>query len=142
MLFGEAHVPIHDRAGVPDASDNPGHRVWMTGPIERRSGIVRVDAFQNRHEAIRVALAPHLAVRNHVESGPLHVVDSQDRRIVLRLFEVRLFHSPYLASSDSRRKPRTEHLAVDKPVGLWIAADNRCHKCPLGEFQWVHRPPR
>ncbi|HEX2434366.1 MAG TPA: hypothetical protein VHI55_10520, partial [Gaiellaceae bacterium] len=49
-------------------------------------------------------------------------------RVVLGLFEERLWHAPELARSHPRRQPLPEPLAVDQPAGLGIAPDNRRDK--------------
>ncbi len=57
----------------------------MAGAVERRAGIVDVDAFERGGEAVGVALAPHLAVGDDVEAGALLVVDGEQGCVVLRL---------------------------------------------------------
>jgi len=43
---------------------------------------------------------------------------------VARLLEELFFDPPELACPHPRRQPAAEPLAVDQPVGLWVAADN------------------
>src|SRR6185437_15172394 len=67
---------------------------------------------------------PHLAVGEDVDAGRLHVANRQERRIVLRLLEIFRRHAPDFG------RPHAWHLgaergAVDEPVGLRIAADDR-----------------
>ena len=103
----------------------------MTGSIERDSRRVEVDALERRREAVRVALTPHLPVRDDVDPGPLHVGDRKPRRVVLGFLEVVLVDAPELSGPDPRRQPRPEPLAVDEPLGLGVAPHDggheRCH---------------
>jgi hypothetical protein len=101
------------------------HRVRMAGAIERAAGIVDVDALERGGEAVRVALAPHLAVGNDVEAGALLVADGDERGVVLRLLEPLRRHPPQLARAHPRWKPSGELLAVDQPFRLRVGADQR-----------------
>ena len=121
----ELHVADLDRPRAPDRPDDARHRVLVAGPIEGDAGLVEVDALERGREAVRVALAAHLAVGDDVDTGSLHVLHRQPRRVVLRLLEVLLGHAPELARAHARRQPGAEALAVDQPVGLRIAPDDR-----------------
>ena len=113
-----------DGSRPPDRADHPRDGVLVTGPVERDPRCVEIDAVERRREVVRVALAAHLAVRDDVDSGLLHVTDGETGRVVLRLLEERLRHTPELPGPNARRQPVAESLAVDEPVGLRIAPDD------------------
>jgi hypothetical protein len=50
-----------------DLADDPRHRIRMAGTVEGGAGVVDVDALERGGEAVRVALAAHLAVGDNVE---------------------------------------------------------------------------
>ncbi len=110
---------------APDRTDHPRHRVGMARAVERGARIVEVHPVERRREAVRVALASHLAVGDDVNSGALHVTNRDDCRIVLRLLEQVRSNSPDLLRPYPRGEATAQHLAVHEPVGLRIAADNR-----------------
>jgi len=87
--------------------------------------MVEVDALERGRESIGVALPPHFPVGDHVDAGPLHVLDGEPCRVVLGLLEERLRYLPELTRSHARRQPLSEQLSVDQPVGLRIAPDDR-----------------
>jgi hypothetical protein len=73
-------------------------RVRRILPTTRGTGVIcpsasalrrdaRDRALQRRRKAVRVALAPHLAVGDDVDPGLLQVADREQRRVVLRLLE-------------------------------------------------------
>jgi hypothetical protein len=134
--------PVRDRAQKFDVShlDRPGavnraHHAWdgirVTCPIERDARRVEVDTVERRGEPVRVALAAHLSVGDDVDSCTLHVGDGEPGRVVLGLLEMRIRDAPELASPHPRRQPRPQPLAIDEPVGLRVAPDDRrderCH---------------
>ena len=57
----------------------------MARAVERGAGVVEVDAFERGGEAVRVALAPDLAVADDVEPRLLLRADRDQGRVVLRL---------------------------------------------------------
>ena len=63
-----------------------------------RARVVEVDALERGGEAVGVALAADLAVGDDVEAGLLLRADGEQRRVVLRLGEVRLGDAPELAA--------------------------------------------
>ena len=77
----------------------------MAAAVERRAGIVDVDALERGGEAVRVALAAHLAVGDDVEPGALLVADGEQRRVVLRLLEPirRTRHSSFARTRGGKR---------------------------------------
>src|SRR4051794_12856354 len=93
----ELDVAHLDGTRTADRADDARHRVLVSGAVERDAGRVEVDAVERRREAVRVALAPHLAVRDDVDAGALHVLHGKPRRIVLRLLEEPLVDAPQLA---------------------------------------------
>ena len=121
-----------DRVFPPDLADDARDRVGVAAAVERGAGIVDVDAFQRRREAVGVALAAHLAVGDDVEAGPLLIADGEERGVVLRLFEPFGRHPPQLQRPHPRREAAGELLPVDQPVRLRIRADER------GRKQLVH----
>ena len=106
-----------------DLADDARHRIGMAAAVERRAGIVDVDAFERGGEAVGVAFAAHLAVGDDVEAGALLVANREQRGVVLRLLETFGRDAPQLAGAHARREALGELLAVDQPVGLRIGAD-------------------
>ena len=120
--FDVAHL---DRMLAPHLADDARHRIGMAGAVERRAGIVDVDAFERGGEAVGIALAPHLAVGDDVEAGALLVADREQRGIVLRLIQIFRRDPPQLLRAHARRKAAGELLAVDQPFRLGVGADER-----------------
>ena len=99
--------------------------------------MLEVDPGERVREAVRVALAADLAVGDQIDSGPFHVVHGQDGRIVLSLFEMLRRDPPELAGERARRQAFGETLAVDQPVRLRIAPDDRRGETPVrGQATW------
>src|SRR5206468_1879693 len=90
----------------------------------RLAGTVDIDALERGREAVRVALASHLAVAHDIDARSLHIADCQHGGIVLRLLEQRLRYAPEGLQSNARGRLRRERPAVDEPVRLRIAADH------------------
>ena len=82
----------------------------MAAAVERRAGIVDVDAFERGGEAVGIAFAPHLAVGDDVEPGALLVADGEQRGVVLRLLEQFRRNAPQLLGAHARRKAAGELL--------------------------------
>ena len=110
-------MPAPDRAGYAR------HHRLRAAAVEGGAGIHEVDAFERGGEAVRVAFAPHLAVRDDVDARLLHVADREPRGVVLRFLEVLLGDAPDLGSAYPRHLG-AEFCAVDEPIGLRIAADH------------------
>src|SRR5262245_36155332 len=91
-------------------------------------GVVDVNAIERGCEAVRVALAPDLAVGDDVEPSLLLCPDREHGRVVLRLLEPRLGNSPKLLGAHARRKSTGEFAAIDQPFGLWVTTDQRSGK--------------
>jgi hypothetical protein len=95
----------------------------MTRAVERRAGVVDVDAFERSGEPVGIAFAPHLAVGDDVEAGALLVADGDQRGVVLRLVEKFRRNPPELLGAHARRKPAGEPLTVDQPIRLCVGTD-------------------
>src|SRR5215207_2972362 len=142
---GDLDPTVRDRAEKldvahldrPRAADRPHDSrdgIFVTRAIERDAGLVEIDAVERGREPVRVALPPHLPVRDHVDACTLHVANGEPCRVVLRLLQERLRYSPERARSHARRQTLAEPLPVDQPVGLGIAPDDRreqnaAHEC-------------
>ena len=111
-------------AAAAHLADDARHHGVDAGAVLHHRGRVDVDALERGREAVRIALAPHLAVGDDVDAGALHVADGDDRRVVLRLFEERLGHAPHLLDAHARHGLRLQHLEIDQPVRLRIGADD------------------
>src|SRR5215467_5087901 len=74
---------------------------------------------------VRVALAADLTVRDDVEARVLLCPDCEERRVVLRPREVLGRHAPQLLGPDPGREATGEFCAVDQPIRLGEAADER-----------------
>ncbi len=114
-----------DRTRAPDRAHDARDRVRVARPVERDARVLEVDAVECRGEAIRVALAPHLPVGDDVDARELHVLHGEPGRVVLCFLEVLLADPPELERAHPRRQPVAEPLAVDEPVRLRVAPDDR-----------------
>ena len=130
----ELHVLDLDRPLAADRARDSGHRVGMPGAVDCGAGVVDVDAGERGGDAVRVALAPDLAVRDDVHAGALLVADGEQRRIVLRLFEEFWRDPPQFPRTYPRRQAAPQIVAVDKPVRLHVAADHRRRQEVLCHF--------
>ena len=119
----ELEVAHLHRVLALDRADHARHRVRMAAAVQRRARVVDVDAFERGREAVRVALAPHLAVGDDVQPGALLVGDREPRGVVVRLLQVGRIDPPQLAGADPRREAAAELLAVDQPVRLRVGTD-------------------
>ncbi len=119
----ELDVADLDRMLARDRADHPRHRVRVPAAVQRGARVVDVDALERGGEAVRVALAAHLAVGDDVQPGALLVGDRQPRRVVLRLLEIARIDPPQLRRPHARREAPAQLLAVDQPVRLRVGAD-------------------
>ena len=97
----------------------------MAAAIERRPGVVDVDALEGGREVVAVRLSPHLAVGDDVETRPLLGTDGQERGVILCLLEVLRLHPPQFPGAHPRREAAGQPGPVDEPVRLGIAAHQR-----------------
>jgi len=67
-----------------DLAHDAWNGVRMTGPIERGSGMIEVDAVERGCKPVRVAFAADFAVCDDVEAGTLLCANSEQRGVVLR----------------------------------------------------------
>ena len=118
----ELEVAQLDRVLPADPPDHAGDRVGVAAAVERGPRVVDVDALERGGEAVRVALAPHLAVGDDVEAGPLLIADGEDGGVVLRLLEPLRADPPELVGPHPRREARRQLLSIDEPVGLRVGA--------------------
>ena len=108
----------------------PGHgpdhawdRVGMPAAIEGGARVVHVHALERGGEAVRVALAAHLAVGDDVQPCPFLVGDRQTCGVVLSLLEIARVDPPQLRRAHTRRKALAQPLPVDQPVRLRVRTD-------------------
>src|SRR5580700_6724163 len=93
---------------APHLADDARYWIGMAGAVERGAGIVDIDAFERGGEAIRIALAPHLAVGDDIKTGALLVADGDPGCVVLRLVEQFGRDPPQLLGAYPRREPAGE----------------------------------
>ena len=129
QMLDVAHL---DRLGAADlANDARDDLAGLVAAFDF-GRIVDVDSVERRREAVEVAFAPDLAVRNDVEAGRLLRAHRLFGGVVLRFLEKRLGHAPDRLEPDARRLTRQHDLPVHQPVRLRQAADNR------GRHQDIH----
>ena len=131
----ELKIAHADRVAPADFSNHPGHGIRMTAAIQRHAGIVEVDTVEGGRKAVRIAFAADLSVGDDVEPRILLGFDGNERRVVLGFSQMRLGHPPQLPRTHPWRKAPGKAFAINQPVGLWIATDQRCWK-------QHRRPPR
>ena len=124
----ESQVVYLDRVPAPDRPGDPRHRVGVPAAVKRGARVVDVHAVQRGREPVGVALPAHLAVGDDVQARVLLRPDGQQRRVLLSLPEVGRIHPPQFQRPGPRREPVGEPLAVDQPVRLRVAADERCRE--------------
>ena len=126
--FRNLQILHFHRVLAADLADDARHRIRMARAVERAARIVDVDAFERGGEAVGVALAPDLAVGDDVEPGLLLRPDGEQRRVVLRFGEKASGTRHSSLRAHARRETPGELLAIDQPLGLRIAADERSGK--------------
>src|SRR5256885_6830955 len=138
LRVGAQKADVLDLDGMlaPDRPDDAGNGLRTAGAAEGRARAVDVDAFERGREAVRIALAPNLTIRDDVEPRLFLRSDREPRRVVLRLTQPTLGNAPQLSRADARRTASGKLLAIDQPLGLGIAADQR-----RGKQHAVVRPP-
>ena len=126
---GAQHFEIAQFDRLP-AADRPGdarHRNWPAIPVDHNARFFDVDAVERGGKAIGIAFAALLAVADDIEAGALLIADGEDRRVILRRFELVRRDQPQII------RPHARHLlgqffAVDQPIRLRIRADERGRK--------------
>src|SRR2546423_14938145 len=93
-------------------ADDARHRIRMTGAVERGAGIIDINAFESSCEAIRIALTPHFAVGDDVESSTLLIEDSDPGGVVLRLVKKFGRDPPQLLCAHPRWEPASEVFSI------------------------------
>src|SRR3546814_15063060 len=76
-------------------------------------------------EAVRIAFPPHLAVADDVDAQFLLIADRHQRRGFLRIGEPWVRDAPQRLGTHARRQAGIQPLAVDQPVRLGVASDDR-----------------
>src|SRR5206468_10264022 len=109
-----------------DPTPDSRHRVRVARTIERCAGVVDINAVERGREVVGVALAPDLAVGDDVEPGLLLRADREQGRVVLRFLEPRPGDAPKLLRTHARRESTGELPAIDQPLRLRVATDQRC----------------
>ena len=121
----ELDVAHLDRPRPADRASYPryGRGAAGAGRLQHRRCVL-VDAIERGREMVGIAFAPHLPIGNNIDAGPLHVANSEQGGVVLRLGQLRLGDTPQLLAAHAGHRARLHRLAVDQPVRLRIAADD------------------
>src|SRR4051812_34723016 len=125
MRQQEFGVARFDRAAPADLTDDARHRGRSAAAALDLAGMLGVDAIERQRKTVRIAFAADLAVGDDIDAGALHLAYRDDCRVILRLFKPRLGHAPDVAGMNPRHAVMFEQGAIDQPVGLRIAADDR-----------------
>ena len=120
----ELQVAQLDRIFAEDFAGDARHRDRLARAVDGGAGIVSVDAFERRGEAVGIAFAPLLAVRNDVEASALLLADRQQRCFVLLGLQLFRVGQPEIVHAHARHHFRQPH-AVDQPIRLRIGSDER-----------------
>ena len=123
ILAQKFHVVQFDRPGSLHFANDARHRRLVSGARRDDSGLFVVDAFERRRKAVGVALTTNFAVGYDIDAGALHVPDSDDGGIVLRLFEMFGRQPPHRMQARTRHHLR-QHGAIHQPFRLRVAADH------------------
>jgi hypothetical protein len=83
----ELDVARLDRTFAPDRPDDARREIRDATRSNEDARIVDVEPAEHGRDAVRVALAPDLAVGNDVDSGELKVAKREQGRVVLGLLE-------------------------------------------------------
>ena len=143
----ELGVAALDGALAADAAGDARHRRRPAVRPDHRADIDRVEPVEREAEIVGIALAPHLAVADDIDADALHLADRDDRRVVLRLLEVR---RRGCARSRARgraarrafraRRGRSANRAADSCRQRWSGSDgsdrsSRGSPASLGEYR-------
>ncbi len=77
--------------------------IGKTAAAEDRAGVFEIDALQRGGEAVGVAFAANLAIRDDVQAGAFLIADGEQSGVILRLFEPLGRDAPQLLFADARR---------------------------------------
>ena len=122
----ERHVARLHWLPAADRADDSRHDLDTAGRTRGNlCRVLAVHALERGGETVGVALAAHLAVGDDVDAGALLVADREQCGVVLRLLEPGRLDPPQLARASTRRNDFRQEPAVDQPVGLGVAADQR-----------------
>jgi hypothetical protein len=121
----EADVLGLDRPRPPELADHPGNRDVDARPVAHGPGAVEVDAVERGGEVVGVGLPADLAVGEDVQPGLLLGPDRGQGGVVLGLLQELRRDAPELRRPDARRELVPQPVAIDEPVGLGEAADDR-----------------
>src|SRR6185436_17552757 len=116
----ELEIADLDRVPSANRTDHARRGIRVPAAIDGDPGPIEIDAVERGGEAVRVALASLLAVREDVEARALLVADREQGRVVLRLLQQLGRNPPELLRADPRRKPARQPGAVDQPLGLRV----------------------
>src|SRR5204862_7837460 len=86
-------------------------------------------------KAVGVALAAHLAVGDDVDARALHVADGDQRRVILRLLQILVFHFPNFRGSNPRNLS-PGRCGLDQEGGRRLAADDGGLENNLKTLRW------
>src|SRR5215472_843930 len=84
--------------------------------------MIQVEAVKRGSEAVRVTFAADFSICDDVETCRFLLADGQQRGIVLRLLKPWRRDAPEFCGTNSRRHLMPEFLAIDQPLGLWVAS--------------------
>src|SRR5262249_4865802 len=124
----ELHVANFYGSAAADGAHDAWHGVELSRAAQRFARVVEIGPVERRGEVIAVALAPDFAVSQDVDARALELVHDDSRRVVLRLLEIARVDAPHVARPHPRRQAREQLVAVDQPIRLRIAPDERCRQ--------------
>ena len=122
----ELGVAHQDRAAAPHLADDARDGRGIAVAVQRRAGIVDVDAVEHGHDAVGVGLAPDLTVRDDVQPGAFLIADRGEGGRVLRFFEVLRVDLPEVARAYPGREARAQLLTIEQPFRLGVGPDEAC----------------
>ena len=115
-------------------SDDPRHGVGVAGTVHGGAVVIDIDPVEGGRYPVGIALPANFAVRNNVETRLFLVPDGKEGGVVLGLLEEFFGDSPNFPRPNPGGEPLPQVFPVHQPVGLDVAANNRC-----GEDFFRHR---
>ncbi len=109
----------------PDLALDARDQNLMPAAAGDLAGIIQVEPFERRREAVGIALASHFAVGEDVQAGALLVADREQRGVILGLFQPFQRHAPQIGGADARGHLFAELVAINQPVGLCVRSHQR-----------------